>query len=89
MEFEIGKTYTYSPANYNVEADEAHIERYCCSEYDIVDKNSNILCMVGESVTLVDVKENHVILYNDNNCKTVAQFTVEQEKFKRDFSMNS
>ena len=89
MELEIGRTYTYSPANYNAEADDAHIERYCYSEYDIVDKNSNILCMVGESVTLVDVKDNNVVLYNDNNCKTFAQFTIEQEKFNKDFCINS
>ena len=89
MEFKIGKTYTFSPADYNVEEDKAHVKEYGYSEYDMIDKDGYTICMVGESVTLVDTNDSFVVLFNDNNGATKETFKISKEKFNRDFCINS
>ena len=89
MEFKIGKTYTFSPADYNAEKDEAHKKEYGYSEYDMIDKDGYVICMVGESVTLVDTNDSFVVLFNDNNGDTKETFKISKEKFNRDFCINS
>ena len=89
MEFKIGKTYTFSPADYNAEKDEAHKKEYGYSEYDMIDKDGYVICMVGESVTLVDTDDSFVVLFNDNNGATKETFKISKEKFNRDFCINS
>ena len=89
MEFKIGKTYTFSPAGYNAEKDEAYVKEYGYSEYDMIDKDGYIICMVGESVALVDTNDSFVVLFNDNNKATKEKFKISKEKFNRDFCINS
>lgn len=89
MELKIGKTYTYSPADYNAEEDEAHVEKHAYSKYDLVDKDGYVVCMVGESVTLIDIDDSSVVLFNDNNGATKEEFRISKEKFNKDFCMNS
>ena len=89
MEFKIGKTYTFSPADYNVEEDKTHVKEYGYSEYDMIDKDGYTIWMVGESVTLVDTNDSFVVLFNDNKEDKKEKVKMSKEKFNRDFCINS
>ena len=55
----------------------------------MTDKDGYVICMVGESVTLVDTDDSFVVLFNDNNGATKETFKISKEKFNRDFCINS
>ena len=47
----------------------------------MIDKDGYVICMVGESVTLVDTDDSFVVLFNDNNGDTKETFKISKEKF--------